>query len=368
MKTYDAQNERIKRRYLTFLKEARRFSESSLDGVAKAIHRFESYTRFRDFRQFHIQQAVAFKADLAKQRHARTEAPLSKATLLSTLNALKAFFQWLAGQPGYKSRLKYADAEYFNLSEKEMRVAKAHREQRVPTLEQIHRVLATMPAESEIERRNRALIALTLLTGARDGAIASLKVKHINLSEGKLDQDAREVNTKFSKTLTTYFFPVGDDIRAIVGQWVNYLLTKKLWGPNDPLFPATHVALGETNQFEACGLARTHWSNAGPIRAIFRDAFERAGIPYANPHSFRATLAGLGEKLCKSPEEFKAWSQNMGHEGVLTTFTSYGEVSRERQAHIIRLLSNPEEGVDNPGIEKVLEAALAVARHPRGQP
>jgi hypothetical protein len=86
MKTYDAQNERIKRRYLTFLKEAKRFSESSLDGVAKAIHRFESYTKFRDFRQFHIQQAIAFKADLAGQKRARTQAPLSKATLLSTLN------------------------------------------------------------------------------------------------------------------------------------------------------------------------------------------------------------------------------------------------------------------------------------------
>src|SRR5215831_3582101 len=95
MKTHDAQNERIKRRYLTFLKEAKRFSESSLDGVAKAIHRFESYTKFRDFRQFHIQQAIAFKSDLAKQRHARTEAPLSKATLLSTLSSLKTFFQWL---------------------------------------------------------------------------------------------------------------------------------------------------------------------------------------------------------------------------------------------------------------------------------
>jgi integrase len=367
MKTHDAQNERIKRRYLTFLKEAKRFSESSLDGVAKAIHRFESYTKFRDFRQFHIQQAVAFKADLARQKHARTEAPLSKATLLSTLNALKTFFQWLAGQPGYKSRLKYADAEYFNLSEKEMRVAKARREQRVPTLEQIRHVLMAMPAGSEVEQRNRALIALTLLTGARDGAIASLKLKHINVAERKLIQDAREVNTKFSKTFTTFFFPVGDDVRAIVAQWVNYLSTEKLWGPDDPLFPATLVALGDTHQFEARGLARTHWSNAGPIRAIFREAFERAGIPYANPHSFRATLAGLGEKLCKSPEEFKAWSQNMGHEGVLTTFTSYGEVSRERQAHIIRSLSNPEEGRDDAAVEKILEAARAAARRSRSQ-
>jgi integrase len=224
-----------------------------------------------------------------------------------------------------------------------------------------------MPAGSEIEQRNRALIAFTLLTGARDGAIASLKLKHIDIAEGKLVQDAREVKTKFSKTFTTYFFPVGEDVRAIVAQWVNYLLTGKLWGPNDPLFPATQVVLGETRQFEACGLAQTHWSNSGPIRSIFREAFVRAGIPYANPHSFRATLASLGEKRCKTPEEFKAWSQNMGHEGVLTTFTSYGEVSRERQAHIIRSLATTEENGNAPAVQKLLEAALAVTRHSRAQ-
>jgi hypothetical protein len=79
-------------------------------------------------------------------------------------------------------------------------------------------------------------------------------------------------------------------------------------------------------------------------------------------------LAGLGEKLCGSAEEFKAWSQNMGHEGVLTTFTSYGEVSRERQAHIIRSFGDPEEqGNTAPAVEEVLEAALAVARRSRGQ-
>jgi integrase/recombinase XerD len=363
MKTYDARNERIKRRYFTFLKEAKRFSESSLDGVTKAIHRFESYTKFRDFRQFHIQQAIAFKAHLANERHARTQAPLSKATLLSTVNALKSFFQWLVDQPGYRSHLKYADAEYFNLSEKEMRVARARRDQRVPTLEQIRHVLATMPAVSEIERRNRALIAFTILTGARDGAIASLKFKHIDMTEGKLDQDAREVKTKFSKTITTYFFPVGDDLGAIVAEWVDYLLTEKLWGPDDPLFPATRVACGESRHFEACGLARAHWSNAGPIRAIFREAFQCAGIPYANPHSFRATLVGLGERLCRSPEEFKAWSQNMGHDGVLTTFAAYGEVPRARQAHIIRLLASSDARAgDFPMVEKVLEAAVAMAR------
>ena len=66
MKTHDPQNERIKRRHLTFLKEARRRSEASIDIVASALHRFEKYTNFRDFRKFHIQQAIGFKAHLVK--------------------------------------------------------------------------------------------------------------------------------------------------------------------------------------------------------------------------------------------------------------------------------------------------------------
>ena len=31
-----------------------------------------------------------------------------------------------------------------------------------------------------------------------------------------------------------------------------------------------------------------------------------------------------------TPEEFKAWSQNLGHEQVLTTFSSYGQVGADR--------------------------------------
>jgi hypothetical protein len=58
----------------------------------------------------------------------------------------------------------------------------------------------------------------------------------------------------------------------------------------------------------------------------------------------------------------------MGHEGVMTTFTSYGEVSRDRQARIIRSLTGEEApGADLPAVEKALEAALAIARHSRSQ-
>ncbi|MDF1644886.1 MAG: hypothetical protein P1U80_11960 [Pseudomonadales bacterium] len=108
----------------------------------------------------------------------------------------------MSQETGYKSRIKYSDAEYFNLSEKETRTAKAKRQSTVANVEQIKHVLAVMPNDTDIEKRDRALIAFTLLTGTRDGAIA----KHTDLKAGTVYQDAREVNTKYSKSFTTSFF------------------------------------------------------------------------------------------------------------------------------------------------------------------
>jgi integrase len=358
MTKHNASNERTKRAYFAFLKEAKRHSEPTVDAAAKALDRFEVYTKHRDFKLFHCEQAIAFKRYLAEQSGQRSGEALSKATLHSTLVQLRRFFQWLALQPGYKSRLSYSDAEYFNLSDNDTRIAKARREQKVPTLEQIKYVIHSMPWDNEIEKRNKALLAFTLLTGARDSATASMKLKHLDLTATCVHQDAREVRTKFRKTFTSYFFPVGDGIQKIVTDWAAHLREIKLWGNDDPLFPATLVTVGENRHFEASGLGRAHWRNASAIRSIFREAFANAGLPYFNPHSFRKTLVQMGEKLCKTPEEFKAWSQNLGHEKALTTFLSYGEVSSQRQGEILQSL---QVGQD-PARADVNEIVAAVVR------
>lgn len=240
---------------------------------------------------------------------------------------------------------------------KDTRIATARREKKSPTIEQVKQVIGAMPGSSEIERRDRALIAFTLLTGARDSATTSMKLKHIDLTADCVYQDAREVNTKNSKTFTTTFFPVGEEIRQTVVDWVNYLRETKLWGNDDPLFPATKVSVSEERRFQLDGLDCKHWSNATPIRKIFWDAFQAAGLPYFNPHSLRNTLVQLGEKVCKTPEEFKAWSQNLGHEKVLTTFCSYGTVAVSRQREIMRNLANPKQA-DSSSADDIAEAVL----------
>ncbi len=335
MPKLNAKNERIKRRYFIYLKEANRMSEAAIDGAARALHHFETYTGFKDFKTFYQQQAIDFKRHLEKQTGLRSGKKLSKATLNSELKALKRFFHWLAGRPGFKSRFAYSDAEYFNLSHKDARVATARRTKPCPTLDQVRHVLAQMPYGTDIEKRDRALVAFVALTGARDGAVASLKLKHVDPMQGVVRHDAREVATKNSKTFDTYFFPVGEDIHQIVVEWIEHLQTNLLWGHDDPLFSATNVRVDKDGRLAALGLKRQNWSTTEPIRRVFRAAFELAGLPYYRPHSFRDMLVHYGEKICKTPEEFKAWSQNLGHERVLTTFMSYGEVPSRRQGELI---------------------------------
>jgi hypothetical protein len=78
-------------------------------------------------------------------------------------------------------------------------------------------------------------------------------------------------------------------------------------------------------------------------------------LPYFQPHSIRKTLARLGEEVCSTPEEFKAWSQNLGHDQVLTTFMSYGSVATDRQGAIIRGLSEARTP-EHRGVEDIAEA------------
>lgn len=358
MSKHNSANERVKRDYLRYLKEADRRSEASVDAVAKALARFDEANGYKDWHRFRIGQAIAFKDKLNKQRSARTNEPLSRATVHSTLAALRSFFIWLARRPGYKSRISYSDANYFNLSEKEVRIAAARRDKPFPSLEQMYAVLSVMPNGTDIERRDRALIAFILLTGVRDGALISLKLKHVDLAAGRVDLDARDVATKFSKTFATWFFPVGGEALQIVADWIDYQRGQLLRGDSDALFPATKLGISADGGFTAVGLERHGWATAEPVRRIFRSAFERAGLPYYRPHSLRDTLVQLGQRVCSTPEEFKAWSQNLGHDHVMTTLTSYGTVAPHRQGELIKALGEVRPAGGEEGLIAELEAMV----------
>ena len=351
-KKFNPKNEQIKHRYLEHLREGKKLSEATVESVRKAILRYEEFTKFEEFGKFNKKKAASFKNKLSETKSIAKGELLSKSTILHTLNPLKEFFKWLGYQDGYKSKIKLHDIDYFNLSEKDTREAKATGYADCAEVDEIKKVIFSIKLVDEIARRNQALIAFTLLTGIRDGAIIGLKLKHIYVDKSLVIQDPRDINTKFSKRIDTYFFPVGDEVAKVVLDWIKYLREEKQCGGESPLFPKTLLAHDAEDSFICGGLSSEHWQSVSPLRDIFKKAFIEAGLRYYNPHSFRNTLVRFGEKVCTTPEEFKAWSQNLGHESPLTTFTSYGFVPTYRQGELIR---NAGKTNNDDKLSKILE-------------
>ena len=340
-------NERIKRQYFSYLQSARGRDESTIDKVEKAVSRFERYVDCKDFKTFSRQQATEFKTSLLTCPSERTGKVVSLATAYAVLGHVARFFDWLSKQKGYRSRVRAEDIDYLTLSKKDARVATARRERDPPTSEQILAALEKAPRDSFLDQRDRALMAFIFLTGVRDGAVVSLKRKHLDLARNCVFQDAREVKTKNRKTINTWFFPVDGVVRAIVEEWVRVLECDLDRGPDDYLFPAVYVAFNsQAAKFESGELSREACAGPDAVRRAFRRIFSLAGLPYFNPHSFRKTLVLLGLRVSRNPEEFKAWSQNLGHEDMLTTFSAYGTIPSYRQEQIFQSFVNSTADTD----------------------
>jgi integrase len=343
MRSVNPDNERLKRRYFTHLREAEGLQPVTIDHASRAIADFEEFTRWRDFKKFRPTDAASYRKKLF-EGPGKLAAQNRRSTVQTKLRLVQKFFRWLNGQAGFRKAIRLTDLDYFNLSARDRRVAAAPRERTAASVEQVQHVIRSMPSATDIELRNRALVACFLLTGSRIKALVSLKFKHVRADRLGIDFDGAEVETKFGKSFTAYFLPVGKDIRSILLDYLQHLQTKLLWGPDDPLFPATLQGVREAHKFETIGLDRRHWSCPGAARKIYKSAFEKAGIPYHSPHSIRTTLTHWAERNCQDFEQIKVVSQILAHEDLLTTFRSYGHVPPRRLAQVIADMWDREDG------------------------
>jgi len=328
-------NLRIKRKYLVWLQDAKGLSEASIDKAAAAISTYEHFLAGKDFRAFHADRARSFKRHLESRTNERTGAKLSQSSINSTLREIRSFFLWLADQPLYKSKITHSDAAYLSPDKKSETARRSSCWKPHPSPAQVRGMLADMPGDTVLQRRNRALIAFLFLTGSREGAAITLKLGHIDLANACANFDGRSVDTKFGKSFTTGFYPMGDNVERIVRDWITELKRDHLFSASDPLFPKTHVAPGKSRKFEALGILREPWASPSSAAKIFKAAFADAGLPPFSPHRVRDTLTELAGDHCRTPEEFKAWSQNIGHDDVMTTFRSYGSVAPGRQIDLM---------------------------------
>lgn len=190
-------NSKIKHEYKQYAQESQGKSDKTMNSIRYAINTFEEFTDFADFKKFNKEIAIDFKRNLLEKT--------SKANARRVLINLKDFFKWLSCQSGFKRSFKVHDVDYFNLSLKEEMQAKANVYKPFSTCDEIKTVIFSIPTETEIKKRNQALIAFTLLTAIRIEAITSLKLKHINLDQELVIQDRTEVKTEGSKNFYLCF-------------------------------------------------------------------------------------------------------------------------------------------------------------------
>jgi len=331
------QNERIKRKYYSFMKEAKGRNDKTVNKIALALSKYEDCTKFKCFKRFHVEDAGRYKQALRASKNARTKKPLAHATVDAELRLVKNFFLWLAGQSGYKSRISYADCEYFNNTLKDARIAHTHRPMPYPTLKQCQRAFEVMPDHTPDQKRDKAAFAFFVLVGARLKAASTLRLKHINWDESCVFQDAREVKTKGAKTITTYFYPVDKAYKDTLRRWVDYLYEVELFGPEDPLFPKPKIGVVKGKGFTNLGLSREPYASTSKLYSGIKNTFMQVQMPAYTPHNFRRTHGAIMHEFCEGdPSKMRAWSMSYGHDDLITTINSYVPVGPERQRDIMQ--------------------------------
>ena len=336
MRQYNPKKERTKYRFFKKLKEADGKGNAFIKSARSAIYKYEKLFNFEDLELFDQDKAIAFKNHLLETPSQFTGETISYSYLLHTTRYLQIFFQWLCNVKGYEKKIKKNDISYFNISNKDKSIALATSEREYAPVEDIIKVIHSMPFKTKVEKRNKALLCLLLLTGARISALITLKIKHINIEKHYITQNPKEVKTKNSKRIKSWFFPVENWTIKIIQDYLKFLGNKN-FTRSDPLFPRN---LNQLPPLSESRLDKTHWKSANPARKIISQAFIKNGLPAYCPHSFRNSLVQLAYKHCRTPEEFKAWSANLGHKSTLTTFTSYGYIDESRQGDIILGLAN----------------------------
>jgi len=327
--------------YFRYLTQAKGRKPGSVRKAENAIHCWIKENGKYDFHdRLNSDMIITFKTKM-RDMH-RKPKKLSPGSVMDILLQLKQFFQWLSLQPGYKSKINSSDLQYFQPSPEEISYRAHHRAKDYPTLQQVKLLAKSILINSPVDMRDRALVALLLISGIRIDAAASLTIGSFNRKKMYIDQDPKDgVRTKFTKYIKTYLINFDDELFDTVAQWFDYLL-KDGSGNRDPLFPKAKVEQDGLAFVKSTELCR-EFISASQMRRTIKQRCLSAGLPYFNPHSFRHACVALAFESATNAQEIKAISQNLGHETAVHVINTYGQLPEKTIETIIRSLGREKD-------------------------
>ena len=326
---YNAANERIIERYLMHCKAVRHNDDKTCANLHKAIRSYEVLTDFKNFSDFCPELAAEFLDRLR-------DLELSKPYLLRLVLDMKHFLRWYALDTNGKHFNANA-VEHLNLMQNELNKARASGYQKSHQYKTLFGVINQMPAQTFIQRRNRALFALAVLGSFRSGELRGFRLDSLIFDDYSgayfIDINPKKISgvkfcTERQATLINR-----SDLLGYVLDWCAELKEKENFSSFDLMFPS------ETSRFNNLLMLERKIEKkpmcAASVGKVFKDAFAAAGVEYIKIHNLRHTKARHINELGRA-DLMVAAKQDFGHKSLSTTYNSYvGDMPHEKQRRLI---------------------------------
>ena len=317
---------------------AGKMEPSTVEAYLTAIREFEGFCGGLAFDRIEPEDADRYRKWLIERSKVPTkEGGLRRSTLRHRAAHLKSFFEWVCNKPAFK-RLDQMLPAYFELPRGALSEDLENPPKPYPTIEEALQIVSEMSADSPIQRRDRAIVAMAFVFALRSGALITLRGKHFDPDTWIVDHDGRTIRGKNKKSFRVYAFPRTEDLKAFINEWMEER-ARLGFKQDDALFPSANDLKFAVEQRERVG-SIAPMKSASAVQKAFKAAREIAGYVLSS-HAARHCIGALGRKICRPPFETKAWSLNMGHANDQITDRHYGKITEAQRATVMSQLSSP---------------------------
>ena len=337
---YNKANEIVKYKFLEKLEHSKNGKDpKTVNQYASAIHEFEVAIGFKDFKKYTNEWAITFKYHLNDKKNKKTGEHISKSLYLHYIKFVREFLQWGKDNHRNYARVKQDDIDYLYVTRNDSNKARATNYQESHEVADILSTIRKMPENTELEKRNKAILSLCLLTTPRIGALQTARIGSIKYfkeySTWAFIQDPRLQHTKNSKKITAFFIGQSEDIVQNVLQWRDYLISQD-GKDRDYLFPKIASSFTLDNNY-IMQLSKEPMKSQTQIRVAIKKAFADNNLPYRKQHSFRHSIARKMKHGENATARLIALAENYGHKGGMSTLVaSYGGDYLKEQAEILK--------------------------------
>jgi integrase len=328
------QNDRVIYKWLSY---AGRYDVKTIDRHLSAIRYGEALLQGKPFQTLTTDDVSKVRDDLKRRAKWGATDHLSSSSIKHTVSHLIAFIEWLLKQDGFK-RLPKDITGYLKLPKATVAASTAAKSKDFPTLEDAEGLLKQMPSKTLVEQRARAIFAIAFLGALRADTIASLKIKHFDIGNKLILQDASTVRSKAGKNINIRWFPIQKTFAEIVIAWVQKLQSLG-FTRDDSLFP--DIKFLKHRPMLGSPAPVPVMTTPHVVTQAFAIASQNSDIKYT-PHAAKHTIGAERDMRPLTQLERKAWSANMGHENEQTTERHYGKLADEQRFEVLENIGKNE--------------------------